>query len=131
MTSEEQIRMNELCAGIQEERNYERFAAMLHEMSELIARKEERRFPHQPKLVWARNKPWTSMSASAKKLLPSVDGPNRKVEIAISAADDLFREIRIENQLTGVDGKPVALAQGTQLTLTLEAEVSGTAPDSN
>src|SRR5215472_11341852 len=122
MTPEEQIRMNELCAGIQEEMNYERFAAMLHEMSELIARKEERRFPHQPKIVWARNKPWTRMSAFAKKLLPSLDGPNRKVEIAIPAADDLFREIRIENQLTGVDGKPVSLAQSTQLTLTLEVE---------
>src|SRR5215472_15027680 len=85
MTPEEQIRMNELCAGIQEEMNYERFAAMLHEMSELIARKEERRFPHQPKIVWARNKPWTRMSAFAKKLLPSLDGPNRKVEIAIPA----------------------------------------------
>ena len=71
------------------------------------------------------------MHASTKKLLPSLDGSNRKVEIAIPAADDLFREIRIENQLTGVDGKPVALAQGTQLTVTLEVEVNGTASGSN
>jgi hypothetical protein len=122
MTPEEQVRMNELCAAIQEERNYERFAAVLHEMSELIARKEQRRFPDQPKIVWARNKPWTSMSASAKKLLPSVGDPKGRVEISIPQADDLFREIRIANQLTSVDGQPVALAAGAHLTLTLEAE---------
>jgi hypothetical protein len=28
MTPEEQVRMNELCVAIQEEKNYERFAAM-------------------------------------------------------------------------------------------------------
>jgi hypothetical protein len=117
MTPEEQVRMNELCAAIQEERNYERFSAMLHEMSELIARKEKRRFPDHPKIVWARNKPWTSMSASANKLLS-----NRTVEIAIPTAEDLFREIRIDNQFTGVNGKPVAIIAGAQLTLTLEAE---------
>jgi hypothetical protein len=131
MTPEEQVRMNELCAAIQQERNYERFAAMLHEMSELIARKEQRRFPDQPKIVWARNKPWTSMSATASRLLRSVDGPNRTIEIAIPAAGDLFREIRIDNQFTSVGGKTIALAAGTQLTLTLEAEVSGTASSSN
>jgi hypothetical protein len=120
MTPEEQVRMNELCAAIQEERNYERFSAMLHEMSELIARKEKRRFPDHPKIVWARNKPWTSMSASANKLLS-----NRTVEIAIPAAEDLFREIRIDNQFTGVNGKPVAIIAGAQLTLTLEAEQLG------
>jgi hypothetical protein len=54
MTPEEQVRMNELCVAIQEEKNYERFAAMLHEMSELIARKKQRRFPDQPKIVWVR-----------------------------------------------------------------------------
>lgn len=117
--------MNELCTRIQKEQNYANFSAMLREMSELIERKEQRRFPNQPRLVWTRNKPWTSMSATANKILPSI-GPKPKVEIAIAAADDLFREIRIENQFTGVDGKPVALTTGARLTVTLEAEISGT-----
>ena len=121
--------MNELCAGIQEEKDYENFSAMLHEMSQLIERKEQRRFPNQPKVVWTRNKPWTSMPATANKILSSIDGPKRKVEISIPAADDLFREIRIENQLIGVDGKPLALTTGARLTVTLEAEISGTVPD--
>ena len=44
MTSEERERMNSLSVGIQEETDYNKFAALLHEMSELIARKEQRRF---------------------------------------------------------------------------------------
>jgi len=131
MTPEERTRMNELCAGIQQEKDYENFAAMLHEMSELIERKEQRRFPNQPKVVWARNKPWTSVPATANKILSSIDGPKRKVEISVPAADDLFREIRIENKLMGLDGKPVTLTAGARLMITLEAEISGTVRDPN
>src|SRR5579864_5552273 len=131
MTLEERTRMNELCAGIQQAKDYEQFAAMLRELSELIERKEQRRFPDQPKVVWARNKPWTTMPARVKKILSSIDGPRRKVEISVPAADDLFREIRIENKLMGLDGKPVALTAGAQLMITLEAEISGTVPDPN
>lgn len=118
--------MNEVCARIQEVQDYENFSAMLREMSELIERKEQRRFPNQPKVGWTRNKPWTSMHAIANKIFPSIDGPKRRVEISIPAADDLFREIRIDNQLMGVDGRPVALITGARLTVTLEAEINGT-----
>jgi hypothetical protein len=52
MTSEERERMNRLCVGIQEETDYNKFAALLHEMSELIEVKEHRRYGHHPKLVW-------------------------------------------------------------------------------
>jgi hypothetical protein len=52
MTSEAREHMNSLSAGIHEETDYNKFAAMLHEMSELIARKEQRRLEHHPKLVW-------------------------------------------------------------------------------
>lgn len=68
------------------------------------------------------------MPATANKILPSVPGPRPRIEISIAAADDLFREIRIENQFTGVDGKPVALTTGARLTITLEAEI-GTVQD--
>ena len=123
--------MNELCAGIQEEANYEEFAALLHEMSELIGRKEQRRFPHQPKVVWARNKPWVSTPAHAKKVIPSFDSRTTKIEISIPSAESLFRDIRIENQFTGVDGSPVALTAGARVTLTIEAEKSDTVPTTN
>lgn len=130
MTPEERKRMNELCRGIQEEKDYRSFAVMLREMLELIERKEQRRFAHEPK-IWMRSKPWKTLTARATKLLASGYGPTGKVEIAIPEADDLFREIRIENKLTSIDGKPVALVAGAQLTITVEAETSGTVPMSN
>jgi len=120
--------MNELCAGIQEERDYAKFVVSLREMAELIERKQQRRFQDQPKFAWNRNKPWRSVPAVARKVLPAVNSPNGRVEISIPAAEDLFREIRLENVFNGVDGKAVALASGAQLTITFEAETAGTVP---
>jgi hypothetical protein len=128
MTPEERVRMNELCAGIQEERDYAKFVASLREMAELIERKQQRRFQDQPKFAWNRNKPWRSVPAVAGKVLPGVNSPNGRVEISIPAAEELFREIRLENVFNGVDGKTVALASGAQLTITFEAETAGTVP---
>jgi len=123
MTSEERERMNSLCVGIQEETDYNKFAALLHEMSELIARKEQRRFEHHPKLVWQRNTPWKTVPAVVTKIIKSVfDDQPAKVEISISQADDLFREIRIENNFTDVDGGPAALTHGAHLDVTFERE---------
>jgi hypothetical protein len=123
MTSEERERMNRLCVGIQEETDYNKFAVLLHEMNELIARKEQRRFEHHPKLVWQKNTPWKTVSAVVTKILkPVFEGQPAKVEISISQADDLFREIRIENNFTDVDGGSVALTNGARLDVTFEAE---------
>jgi hypothetical protein len=123
MTSEERERMNSLCAGIQEEKDYNKFVALLHEMSELIARKEQRRFQQYPKLVWQRNRPWRSIPAVVSKIVkPIVADQPEKVEIALEVADDLFREIRIENTLTDVDGGSVSLTKGAQLEITFEAQ---------
>lgn len=123
MTSEERERMNSLSVGIQEETDYNKFAAMLHEMSELIARKEQRRFEHHPKLIWQRNSPWKTVPAVVTKIVkPAFEGQPAKVEISITHADDLFREIRIENNFTDVDGGPVALTNGARLDVTFEAE---------
>lgn len=128
MTAEERVRMNELSARIQEETDYAKFLISLREMAELIDRKEQRRFQDQPKFVWTRNKPWKSVPAIAGKVLSSLNSPTERVEISIPAAEDLFREIRLENRFHGVDGKDVALSGGAQLTITFEAEVSGTVP---
>jgi len=127
MTSEERERMNSLCVGIQEETDYNKFAALLHEMSELIARKEQRRFEHHQKLVWQRNTPWKTVPAVVTKIVkPAFDDQPAKVEISISQADALFREIRIENSFIGVDGGSVPLAHGARLDVTFEAETKKT-----
>ena len=118
--------MTALCTAIQGETNHDRFATLLREMSELIARKEERRFQKYPKLVWQRNKPWKTVSAIARKIVNKSAFANEpdKVEISIADADDLFREIRIENLFIDVDGRQVALANGDHLDVTFEAETN-------
>lgn len=119
--------MNRLCVGIPEETDYNKFAVLLHEMSELIAVKEQRRFEHHPKLVWQRNTPWKTVSAVVTKIVkPAFEGQPAKVEISIGQADDLFREIRIDNNFTDVNGGPVALTDGARLDVTFEAETMKT-----
>jgi hypothetical protein len=57
-----------------------------------------------------------------KIVKPAFEGQPAKVEISISQADDLFREIRIENNFADVDGGAVALTNGALLDVTFEAE---------
>lgn len=122
MTPEERERMNSLCIGIQEETDYNRFATLLHELSELIALKEQRRFRQHPTLVWQRNRPWKTVHAVVNKIVKSVvpDEPE-KVEISITGAENLFREIRIENRFNNVDGRLVELTSGVHVDVTFEA----------
>jgi len=126
MTPEERERMNSLCVGIQEETDYNKFVTLLGELSELIALKEQRRFKQHPTLVWQKNKPWKTLAAVVNKVVKSVlpDEPD-DVEISITGAEDLFREIRIENKFTNVDGRLVALTSGVHVDVTFEAETGG------
>jgi hypothetical protein len=127
MTTEERERMNSLCVQIQEEKDYPRFEALMRELHDLVRRKE-RRFPqHNGEDAWQRNRPWKTVPAVVQKIVKNVyAGQMEKIEISIPAADDLFREIRIENALTAVDGQPVALKSGARLDVTFEAEAKDT-----
>jgi len=49
-----------------------------------------------------------------------------KAEIAVEGADDLYKEIRIENTLTDEDGNEVSLKKGTRVEVTIEAEPQDT-----
>src|SRR5437660_1362468 len=123
MTPEERERMNSLCLGIQNEKDYNMFATLLSELGELIARKEERRFKQHRTLVWQRNRPWKTVPAVVNKLIkPGFADQAEKVEISITGAEELFREIRIENDFTDVDGVPVSLTNGAHVDVTFEAE---------
>lgn len=127
MTPEERERMNVLCAEIQQEKNYEKFAGQLRELSELISRKEQRRFQDHPKLIWQRNRPWKTVPATVHKIVKTgVDRQPEKAEICIAPADYLFREIRIENALTDPSGELVALKQGAHVDVTFEADLADT-----
>ncbi|MGB7437219.1 MAG: hypothetical protein WBR26_06185 [Candidatus Acidiferrum sp.] len=49
-----------------------------------------------------------------------------KAEISIVGADDLYREIRIENRLENEEGEQVKLKQGAQVEVIVEADKKDT-----
>jgi hypothetical protein len=51
-----------------------------------------------------------------------------KAQIAVEGADDLYREIRIENTLTKENGEEVCLKVGSHVEVTVEAEPKATSP---
>ena len=127
MTAEERTQMNALCIRIQEERDYDKFAVLLGELNNLVERKVGR-FGRRPlHREWQRTRPWRTVPATVKKTFKSVHPSQpEKVEISLETADELFREIRIENALTSVDGETVALKDGAHVDVTFEAELEQT-----
>jgi hypothetical protein len=63
-----------------------------------------------------------------KIIPPSHPSEPEKAQIGIEGADDLYREIRVENTLQNEDGKPVALKPGAHVDVTIEADPSATRP---
>lgn len=127
MTPEERERMNVLCSEIQQEKNYDNFVAQIRELSELISRKEQRRFRDHPKLVWHRNRPSKTVPAIVNKIVKTgIARQPEKAEISVAPADYLFREVRIENTLVAPNGELVALKQGAHVDVTFEADLADT-----
>jgi hypothetical protein len=56
-------------------------------------------------------------------------GPE-KAQIALEGADELYREIRIENSLTNENGDEVRLKKGADVEITVEADPEATTPAS-
>jgi len=127
MTEEERITMNALCIRIQEEKDYDKFAASLQELKQLIARKEGR-FGRRTDVPDSRHsRPWRTVPAVVQKVLPPVYPEQlEKVEIRISTADELYREIRLENRLSDVDGRPVAMQTVASVDVTIEVNSNDT-----
>ena len=51
-----------------------------------------------------------------------------KAQIAIEGAEELYREIRVENSLTDANGKEVALKEGAEVEVTVNAPPEATTP---
>jgi hypothetical protein len=51
-----------------------------------------------------------------------------KAEIALEGADELYKEIRIENTLLDRNGQEVSLKEGAEVEVTIAAEHKDTAP---
>ena len=73
------------------------------------------------------DKPSTTLPGTVDKIIksPFPDEPE-KVQIAVEGADELYRELRIENKLTSENGEEVSLKKGAQVEITVEAEPEAT-----
>jgi hypothetical protein len=67
------------------------------------------------------------MSGSVQKVIkPVVPGEPEKAQIGIEEADDLYREIRIENVVTNEKGEPARLKPGAKVDVVVEADSDAT-----
>lgn len=74
-------------------------------------------------------KPSVTLPGTVEKVIkPANPNDPEKAQISVEGADDLYREIRIENSLTDENGKKVRLKKGAEVNVTVEAEHSGTTP---
>ena len=68
-----------------------------------------------------------TLPGTVEKIIPPIiPSLPEKAQIAVTGAEDLFREIRIENTLTDENGKKVRLKQGAEVEVTIEAEPDDT-----
>jgi hypothetical protein len=71
-------------------------------------------------------KPKTKKPGVVRKIV-KYPGEPEKVEISVGGADDLYREVRIENRLEK-DGEKVKLKDGAPVKVIVEAEQKVTTP---
>jgi hypothetical protein len=72
------------------------------------------------------------LHATVQKVIKPISRQEpEKAEIAIEEADDLYREIRVENALHDENGARVRLKPGAEIDVVLEADTNATteAPD--
>jgi hypothetical protein len=68
-----------------------------------------------------------TLPGTVDKIIPSMaQGEPEKVQISITTADHLYREIRIENSLTDENGHEVRLKKGADVEVTVEADQQAT-----
>jgi uncharacterized protein YfaS (alpha-2-macroglobulin family) len=71
----------------------------------------------------------TTRPGTVQKVITSpYSGQAEKAEIAVQGADDLYKEIRIENALIDENGDEVSLKKGAQVEVTIEADAQETLP---
>jgi len=61
-----------------------------------------------------------------KMLKPIVSLEPEKAQISVDEADELYREIRVENALTDENGERVRLKPGAEVDVILEADTDAT-----
>ncbi len=76
--------------------------------------------------------PSVTLPGTVEKIIKPVEPSEaEKAQIAIDGADELYREIRVENSLTDENGNQVRLKKGASVEVTVEAPPEATAPKSD
>jgi hypothetical protein len=74
-------------------------------------------------------KPNVTLPGTVEKIIPSpYPSEPEKAQISVKDGDDLYKEIRIENALQDEDGNEVALKEGAEVEVTVEADKKDTRP---
>jgi hypothetical protein len=72
-------------------------------------------------------KPSTTLPGTVEKIIkPAAPRDPEQAQIAVEGAEELYREIRIENTLKDEDGQDVALKPGAPVNVTIEADKKDT-----
>ncbi len=75
------------------------------------------------------DKPSITIPGTVEKIVkPPHPSMPEKAQISVEGADHLYKEIRIENNLTDENGNPVKLKEGAEVAVTVEADPSDTVP---
>jgi hypothetical protein len=70
-----------------------------------------------------------TLPGNVSKIIPAIgDLEPEKAQINVEGAEELYREIRVENTLTDPDGNEVGLKKGAEVEVTIEADPEATKP---
>lgn len=70
-----------------------------------------------------------TLPGTVEKIIPPItQAGTEKAQIAVEGAEDLYREIRVENTLHDENGQPVRLKKDALVEVTIEAETKQTTP---
>jgi hypothetical protein len=69
----------------------------------------------------------TTLTGTVEKIIQSpYAGEPEKAQITVEGADELYKELRVENTLTTEDGEEVRLKEGAQVEVKIEADPEAT-----
>jgi hypothetical protein len=69
-----------------------------------------------------------TLPGTVEKIIPAnIVGPE-KAQISVEGAEDLYRELRVENTLQDENGKEMKLKPGAHVEVTIEADKNATVP---
>jgi hypothetical protein len=76
-----------------------------------------------------KDKPAVTLPATVEKIIPPIP-PDRpeKAQIAVEGAEELYKELRVENALKDQKGEEVGMKEGSQVEVTIEADPKATEP---